>query len=62
MKRVKTLEFWLVALLALIVLAGWFDAFKDIKWLGYLIPYFAGVWAVLALTWMFREIIRRIRE
>lgn len=60
MKSVKTLEFWLVALLALTIVAGWVAGFDGIKWAGHLIPIFLVAWMFLALTWMFREIIRWI--
>ncbi len=60
MKSVKTLEFWLVALLALVAVAAWVAGFDGIKWARHLIPVFAIAWMFLALTWMFREFIRWI--
>ena len=62
MKRVKTLEFWLVALPALVVIAAWVAGFDGIKWARHLIPVFAIAWTAFALTWMFREFIRWIRS
>jgi len=62
MTKVKTIEFWLVALPVLFVLAGWAAGFEQETVAKYLLPLFAAVWMLLAIVWMFREIVRKIRD
>jgi hypothetical protein len=60
MTKVKTLEFWLFALPVLLVLAGWAAGFDHDENAKYLIIAFAGVWLMLAIYWMLRELVRRL--
>ncbi|MGO9172888.1 MAG: hypothetical protein ACLP7P_13130 [Rhodomicrobium sp.] len=62
MTKVKMIEFWLVALPVLFVLAGWAAGFEQEAVAKYLLPLFAAVWMLLAIVWMFREIVRKIRD
>jgi hypothetical protein len=62
MPKVKTLEFWLFALPALIVFAAWLASFDRITIVRYTIPAIAAVWMVLAIAWMGREFVRWVRD
>jgi hypothetical protein len=53
MTKVKTVEFWLFALPVLLALA-WAAGFDR----DYL-PAFLGVWLLLAVFWMCRELVRK---
>jgi hypothetical protein len=53
MTKVKTVEFWLLAIPALLVLAWVADVNREP------LPVFLGVWVLLAIYWMFRELMRR---
>jgi hypothetical protein len=62
MPKIWTIEFWLVALPILFVLAGWAAGFQHSIVARYFIPIFAGAWMVLAFAWMLREAVRRLRD
>jgi len=62
MTKVKTLEFWLVMLPLLFIGAGLAAGFDNEALAKYLLPVFAAAWMLLALFWMGREIVRRIRD
>jgi hypothetical protein len=61
MTRIKTVEFWLFALPILPVLA-WAVGFHHDTFSEYLFPAFLGVWLLLAIFWMLRELVRRLRD
>jgi hypothetical protein len=61
MTKIKTVEFWLFALPVLFFAAGWAAGFDHDAFAKYLIPAFAGVWMLLAIFWMLRELLRRLR-
>jgi hypothetical protein len=57
MKRIKTVEFWLIALPVLFIVAVWAAGLeRDF------IPFFLGIWIVLAIFWMLREFVRKLRS
>jgi hypothetical protein len=56
MTKVKTVEFWLFAIPVLVALA-WAAGFTH-----ELLPVVLGVWLVLAIFWMLREMVRRFRS
>jgi hypothetical protein len=62
MTKVKTVEFWLFALPALAILAGWAGAFEQETLAKYYILSFLILWLILAVYWMFRELVRRFRS
>jgi hypothetical protein len=62
MTKVKTLEFWLVFLPVLFVLAGWAAGFEQNIVAKWFIPVFAAVWMLLAIAWIFRELMRKLRD
>ena len=62
MPKVKKIEFWLVALLVLIVVAVVAAGFDQVAIAGGVIPALAVAWLVLAIFWMVREIFRRIAD
>jgi len=62
MTKVKTLEFWLFALPVLFGLAVWAGAAEQDLVAKYLVPICLGAWAILAVLWMLREIVRKIRD
>ncbi len=62
MPKVRSIEFWLVALPVLFVLSGWAAGFQHNIVAKYFIPVFAAVWMILAVAWMLREIIRKFRN
>lgn len=62
MKKVKTLEFWLVALIVLLVVVTWLTGFENFKLGKNLIVPIIVVWTVLAVLWIFREIVRWFRS
>jgi hypothetical protein len=59
MTKVKTIEFWLFALPVLFFLAIWAAGFDHDAFAKPLIIAFAGVWMLLAIFWMLRELVRR---
>jgi hypothetical protein len=59
MTKVKTVEFWLFALPVLFALAVWAAGFDQDTSAKYLIIAVAGVWLLLAIYWMLREMMRR---
>ena len=61
MSKALTLEFWLFAIPALVVIAALFAGADRIAFAGRIIPYLAVVWMVLAIAWMFKTIFRRVR-
>ena len=62
MSRFLRLEFWLFALPALVAVAAVLAGADRISLAGRVIPYLAVVWMVLAIAWMFKMIVRRVRE
>ncbi len=62
MPKVKTIEFWLVALPLLIVVAGIIAGFDQVTTAGGVIIPMAVAWLILAIFWMGREIFRRISD
>jgi FtsH-binding integral membrane protein len=62
MQKVKTIGFWLFALVAVIVAAVVLAVGYKSSMAGAAIPYLALVWMVLALAWMFRSIVRKVRD
>ncbi|MGO8955680.1 MAG: hypothetical protein ACLPWS_12405 [Rhodomicrobium sp.] len=62
MRKVKTIEFWLVALPVLFLLSGLAAGFDQEAVAKILLPVVAVVWMLLAIVWMFREIVRKIRD
>ncbi len=62
MPKVRSIEFWLVALPVLVILAAWGAGFKHEFVMGYFIPVFAAVWMVLAIAWLLREFVRKFRD
>jgi hypothetical protein len=54
MTKVKTVEFWLFAIPVFVALA-WVAGFTH-----ELLPAVLGVWLLLAIFWMLRELVRRI--
>ena len=62
MSRLLRLEFWLFAIPGLVVIAALLAGPERIAFAGRVIPYLAVVWMVLAIAWMFRVILRRVRE
>ncbi len=61
MSRFLRLEFWLFALPALVAVAAVLAGADRISIAGRVIPYLAVVWMVLAIAWMFKMIVRRVR-
>jgi hypothetical protein len=62
MTKVKSVEFWLFALPVLFGLAAWTAVFDHDALVNYFTPAFLGVWLLLAVFWMFREMVRRFRS
>ena len=62
MSRFLRLEFWLFAIPALVVVAAVLAGADRISLAGRVIPYLAVVWMVLAIAWMFKMILRRVRD
>jgi hypothetical protein len=62
MTRVKKIEFWLFALPALLVGSAWLASFDRVTFARHFIPIFAVAWMILAIAWMFRELVRWIRD
>lgn len=60
--KVRSIEFWLFALPALMIFTAWLSSYERIGVTRYLIPGIAVVWSVLAVIWMLREIVRQIRD
>ncbi len=62
MSRFLRLEFWLFAIPSLVVVAALLAGADQISLAGRVIPYLAVVWMVLAIAWMLKTIVRRVRE
>jgi hypothetical protein len=62
MPKVRSLEFWLIALPLLFVLSGFLAGFDHVVVAKYFLPLCAATWMLLAIAWMFREFVRRIRN
>jgi hypothetical protein len=62
MRIVKTIEFWLFALTAIIVADVVLAVVEHSSAPGRAIPYLAVVWMVFAIAWMLKAIIRKARE
>jgi hypothetical protein len=62
MSRFLRLEFWLFAIPALVAVAAVLAGADRITLAGRVIPYLAVVWMVLAIAWMFKMILRRVRD
>lgn len=63
LSRFLRLELWLFAIPTLVAVAAAVAAGADrISLAGRAIPYLAVVWMILAILWMFKTIIRRVRE
>jgi hypothetical protein len=60
MTKVKTIEFWLVALPLLMVMSVIFAGFDQVAGAAGPIPYLAVAWLILAVYWIVRELFRRI--
>jgi hypothetical protein len=60
MTKVKSVEFWLIALPALMVAALLVAGFEQVAGAAGPIPYLAVAWLVLAVYWIGRELFRRI--
>jgi hypothetical protein len=61
MSRFLRLEFWLFAIPCLVVIAALLAGADRITYAGRVIPYLAVIWMVLAIAWMFKMIVRRVR-
>jgi len=61
MSRFLRLEFWLFAIPGLVVIAALLAGADRITYAGRVIPYLAIVWMILAVAWMFKMIVRRVR-
>jgi hypothetical protein len=59
MTKIKTVEFWLFAIPVLFALAAWAAVIDHDAFVNYFTPVFLGVWLLLAIFWMFRELGRR---
>jgi hypothetical protein len=59
-RKLKTVEFWLVALPVLFAVLGWVSGFDNMHFLNHLFTPIIILWIALALFWMGREIVRRI--
>ena len=62
MSRFLRLEIWLFAIPGLVVVAAVLAGADRISLAGRVIPYLALVWMVLAIAWMLKTILRRVRE
>lgn len=62
MSRFLRLEIWLFAIPGLVVIAALLAGPERISLAGTVIPYLAVVWMVLAIAWMLKTILRRVRE
>ena len=62
MSRFLRLEFWLFAIPALVAVAAVLAGADRISLAGRVIPYLAVGWMVLAIAWMFKMILRRVRD
>ena len=62
MAKFRTLEFWLVALLVLLVVVTWLTGFQNFGLGKELILPIIIAWTILALAWIFREIVRWFRS
>ncbi len=62
MTKAKSIEFWLIALPVLFILAGWAAGFEQNIVAKWFIPVFAAVWMLLAVAWIFRELVRKMRS
>jgi hypothetical protein len=60
MTKVKTVEFWLIAIPALMVAAVIVAGFDQVAGAAGPIPYLAVTWLILAVYWIGRELFRRI--
>ncbi|HZV20341.1 MAG TPA: hypothetical protein VE986_02225 [Hyphomicrobiales bacterium] len=61
MPRFLSLEFWLIALLVLLIFVTWLWRFGHIDFAIHFIPIVAVAWTVLAILWLIRGMFRRIR-
>jgi hypothetical protein len=61
MSILKTIEFWLFALTALIIAAALIAVVHKLPFAGQIFLFLAIAWMVLAIVWMFKEIVRRVR-
>ncbi len=61
MSRFLRLEFWLFAIPSIVVVVAFLAGAERISFAGRVIPYLAVVWMVLAIAWMFKVIVRRVR-
>ena len=61
MSKVKTLEFWLFAIAGLIVVAALIAVAHRLPFAGQVFLFLSVTWMVLAIVWMFREIVRKVR-
>jgi hypothetical protein len=62
MSRLLRLELWLFAIPVLVAVAAVLAGADRISLAGRVIPYLAVVWMVLAIAWMLKMILRRVRE
>ena len=62
MTKAKSIEFWLIALPVLFILAGWAAGFEQNIVAKWFIPVFAAVWMLLAVAWILRELVRKMRS
>ncbi len=62
MSRLLRLEFWLFAIPGLVTVVAFLAGADRISFAGRVIPYLAVIWMVLAIAWMFKVILRRVRE
>ncbi len=62
MSKFLRLEFWLFAIPGVVVVAALLAGADRIALAGKVIPYLAVLWMVLAIAWMFKTILRRVRD
>ncbi len=55
------LEFWLFAIPGIVAVVAVLAGAEQISFAGRIIPYLAVVGMVLAIAWMFKMILRRVR-
>ena len=55
------LEFWLFAIPGLVTIAAFLAGPERLRYAGQVIVFMAIVWMILAIAWMFKVILRRLR-
>ena len=56
------LEFWLFAIAALIVGAAMVAVVHELPFAAQVFLFLSVAWVILAILWMFKQIVRRVRE